>query len=422
MAARRAISGNKEETRRQKLKGRPLFIISDMDGTLTQGDASLEVIYELGRRVGAREAEKKGLKGREARLIAERKGREFAGLLERNWHLVDNGPARKRPDYYPGMAVEKTFRDLVQKGYRIKRSDLTKIAFEVVRLMPQAEKLFEMIQRSGFSERRMCYILTANTKAIAEAIAAKLKIPRKNVYGFDFVCDKEGYILDVKNYWQNSKVSNLKKIESNIWQRILKRKGLGRKWARHAGITRENVSAVSIYLGDSVTDIEPAKYREKKGGINIFLNLSERVPRAVVDYAIATSKLDVLFQYFSIFSRSGPEGLALFVRKKIKRRGRFPLYYSIGGKEHVFKPRKDLKEENKRALEKLDRVIKMHREVAGASSRGERLKRQAKMFGRSLRRNIPSAPALVARNVARPFRFSVGKVKGFVIGRRFKGK
>ncbi|GEM_PF-5400856 len=409
-----ASRAQRKKKSREKIEF-PLFIISDMDGTLTRGDLSIEVLYEWGRQVGQREAKKRGFEGEEARRHVEEKGKEFAHRLERNWDVVDRGPVSKRPDYYAGMAVEKTFAELIKEGYRIKRDELTRIAYDIVSsphreagLMPRAKVLFDMIQASRFSERRMCYILTANAKPIAKAVALKLgftdSLAEMNVYGFDFECDAEGYITGVKDYWKNSKVSNNKKIETNMWRRLRERKGLGERWARKHGIARKNVARVSLYLEDSVTGTPVAKDREKKGAINIFVNISKRLPRTVPEYTIATSRLDVLFQYFSVFARGGPEALARLVSGKIRRRTRFPVFYGAG-KEHVFKTREDARAGDRRSLNKLGSVVRIHREIAAAASRRERAAKQARAAGRIIERNLPDAPAMLARNAAKPFRW-----------------
>jgi len=414
MSVPRGVKG-KEKKSRQKLDW-PFFVISDMDGTLSIGDASVEVLYELGRRIGAEEAREKGLEGKGAEAYAEKKGRGFVKVLERNWRSVDRGLIRRQEGYYPGMAVEKVFKDLIEAGYRFKRSELTEIAGEVVRLMPKARELFNRLQRSKFSERRMCYILTANAKPIAEAVAQKLgfspQLANRNVYGFDFVTGEEGYITGVKDYWKNSKVFNNKKIERNMWKRILHRNGLGRAWAKGHDITPDNIAKLGIYLGDSITDVAVAKNREARGGKNIFLNLSKRVPREIVEYAIATSRLDVVFKYIKVLALKGPKGLEGLIRRKKWRRKKFPLLYPGGyWKEHVFTPRDDARALDQRAQRKHERTIETHKDVAASRTRRGRAWKSTSAFGGILIRNIPDTPAFVRRNVARPFRWGARQLR-----------
>lgn len=243
----------------------------------------------------------------------------------------------KRPNYNAGDTLK--FLALFLKAYGLTNNDLIKFSEDNIAMVPGAADTLELANFSLDS-----YIVSTSYGQYIKALTNTVNFPYGNTYHTTMDLDSVGNILDsekniimgfkeeiINNYTDilnpNSKniedsLNSLKSydfslIESILFDKVSKMKigslikntktvgGQGKKLAVKDIVSKLNLDLNGImYVGDSITDVEPLGFVKKNKGISVSFNGNDFAINAaevaiISDNTILTSMLIDLHSHFN---------------------------------------------------------------------------------------------------------------------------
>ncbi|HNS25934.1 MAG TPA: hypothetical protein PKK85_07675 [Methanobacteriaceae archaeon] len=272
------------------------FLVSDCEGPLSLNDNAFELA---------------------GHFIPQ--GEEFFQIVSRyDDVLVEMG----RPGYNAGNTLKLIAPFL--KAYGASNQNVETFCQENVLLVPGAQKTLTF-----FLELLPSFIVSTSYQQYLEALCKVTGFPLENCYYTPLDLEKQEISHDEKDQMRKLKKSavenpGFENLERIFWEKLPQMKisslmddikpvgGAAKKEAVEDIMSRFGYRASDlIYIGDSITDVEPLRFAKDEGGLAVSFNGNDyALDEAMV--AVISSNTLILSLLADLFKREGPEEVLEF--------------------------------------------------------------------------------------------------------------